>query len=168
MGQSGGEHDRTGREARDGPAATGSDHQGQRRLLMARTAQAAYRALIVEDDRGQSALGAALLEEFDLDVRQVGTAEEAIEHLTAIGGEICVLVADVNLPGPMDGVALARRVAVLWPSISLIVTSGDPGNRLSDLPDRCVYVPKPWRGLDIVAAAERAARADHSVRGLRL
>lgn len=125
-------------------------------------------ALIVEDDRAQSALGALMLEEFELSVDQVQNAEDAIEHLREHGANISVLVADVNLPGSMDGVALARSVSVLWPGISVIVTSGDPKERLAALPDRCVYVPKPWRPLDIVAAAERAARADNSVRAVRL
>ena len=133
-----------------------------------RAIRARLGALIVEDDGGLSALGAEMLQEFELDVAQVQTAEAAIEHLRACGGSIAVLVADVNLPGAMDGVALARSVSVLWPEISVIVTSGHPGDRLSDLPERAVFVPKPWRPLDIVAAAERAARADHTVQGIQL
>jgi DNA-binding NtrC family response regulator len=125
-------------------------------------------ALMVEDDTAQSELGAVMLEEFELTVRQVQTAEDAIEHLRNRSGEVTVLVADVNLPGPMDGVSLARSVSVLWPGISVIVTSGDPGERLAHLPETCVYVPKPWRPLDIVSAAERASRADHSVHALQL
>lgn len=135
---------------------------------MARADQPRCSALIVEDDRGQSELGAAMLAEFDLEVHQVRTAEEAISHLRDRGGAVTVLLADVNLPGAMDGVALARSVAVLWPSISLIVTSGDPPELFAALPDGCVFIPKPWRALDIVAAAERAARADHSIHSLRL
>lgn len=123
-------------------------------------------ALIVEDDAAQRELGAVMLEEFDLSVRQVESAEDALEELRH--GQVAVLVADVNLPGPMDGVSLARSVSVLWPAISVIVTSGDPGHRLAELPGNCVYVPKPWRPLDIVAAAERAARADHSVHAIQL
>jgi DNA-binding NtrC family response regulator len=125
-------------------------------------------ALIVEDDTAQSELGAVMLEELELTVRQVQTAEDAIEHLRSKSGEVTVLVADVNLPGPMDGVSLARSVSVLWPGISVIVTSGDPGERLGDLPESCVYVPKPWRPLDIVTAAERASRADHSIHAVHL
>ena len=125
-------------------------------------------ALIVEDDGGVSELGAQMLAELNLSVAQVQTAEAAIEHLQRCCGAVAVLVADVNLPGTMDGVSLARSVAVLWPAISGIVTSGDPGDRLDHLPDQAVYVPKPWRALDIVAAAQRAARADHSIRGVQL
>jgi CheY-like chemotaxis protein len=126
------------------------------------------RALVVEDDSVISELGALLLEQFGLTVSQVRTAEEAVDHLRACGGDVDILIADINLPGAMNGVALARSVAVLWPMISLIVTSGDPGLHLTDLPDRAFYVPKPWRALDIVSFAERAARADHSVQALRL
>lgn len=125
-------------------------------------------ALIVEDDHGQSELGAAILREFDLTVEQVRSAEEAINYLCSKAGEISVVLADVNLAGAMNGIALAHRVAVLWPALSVIVTSGDPGACLGDLPPRATYIPKPWRALDIVAAAERAFRADHSVRAVEL
>jgi CheY-like chemotaxis protein len=130
--------------------------------------RASRRALVVEDDCGVSALGALMLEQFGLTVIQVATAEEAVEHLQATGGDTDVVIIDINLPGAMDGILLARSIAVLWPAISVIVTSGDPGGRLERLPDRAVYVPKPWRALDIVAIAERAARQDHSIHALRL
>jgi CheY-like chemotaxis protein len=126
------------------------------------------RALVVEDDRCVSELGALLLEQFGLSVAQVESAEDAIDHLRACGGSVDILITDINLPGAMDGVSLARSVAVLWPLISVIVTSGDPGLRLTDLPDQAAYVPKPWRALDIVSLTERAARADHSIHALRL
>ena len=86
-------------------------------------------ALIVEDDAGQSALGAVMLREFDLEVDQVRSAEEAIACLCDRSGQVTVLLADIQLPGPMDGLALAHRVAVLWPSVSVIVTSGHGGHR---------------------------------------
>lgn len=126
------------------------------------------RALVVEDDGCISELGAVMLAEFELAVDQVGTAEAALDYLRDWGGRIAVLLIDVHLPGPMDGMALARSVSVLWPSITVIVTSGDPAYRGDRMPERAVYVPKPWRALDIVAIAERAARQDHSVRSLRL
>lgn len=126
------------------------------------------RALIVEDDGGQSELGALMLEEFDLSVRQLSTAEDALDHLRQDGGSVAMVVADIGLPGPMDGLALARSVSVLWPSVSVIVTSGGPSPDSADLPDGCVFVPKPWRALDIVAAAERAARINHSVHAVQL
>jgi CheY-like chemotaxis protein len=135
---------------------------------MSHKADACMRALVVEDDVRIRDLGAMLLQEFGLAVDQVGTAEEAIAYLREWGGEIAVLLADIHLPGPMDGVALARSVSVLWPSITVIVTSADPFYRTDDMPAGTVYVSKPWRALDIVAIAEQASRQDHSVRSIRL
>lgn len=125
-------------------------------------------ALIVEDDRGMSELGAAMLREFDLDVAQVTSAEAALDHLVGHPDRIGVVVIDIQLLGPMNGMDLAHRISVLWPTISLIVTSGHFASHELALPARAVFIPKPWRPLDIVAAAERAARADHSVQGVRL
>ncbi|WP_375461060.1 response regulator [uncultured Enterovirga sp.] len=125
-------------------------------------------ALIAEDDAGQSALGAMMLREFDLEVDEVRSAEEAIECLCNRSGQVTLLIADIHLSGAMDGIALAHRVSVLWPGVSVIVTSGRPGMCPSDLPARATYIPKPWRALDIVAVAERASRADHTLRAVRL
>lgn len=125
-------------------------------------------ALIVEDRHGFGDLGEMMGSELDLHVDHVSSAEAALDHLRERGGATALMVADLDLPGRMDGLALARSVCVLWPSISVIVTSSTPLDGLHDIPERAVYVAKPWRALDIVSAAERAARADHSVHTVRL
>ncbi len=125
-------------------------------------------ALIVEDDETQSALGAAMLAEFDLDVAQVRSAEDALDHLVRCAGDVGVVLVDIHLGGGMDGVALAHRIAILWPAVSVIVTSGDPLAAVPPLPAHATFVAKPWRPLDIVSVVERAARADHSVSAVRL
>ena len=135
-------------------------------MVMARKRRAA--ALIVEDDRGQSELAALLLAEFDLRVIQVTSGEDALARLCDESEEIGVVLIDIHLDGEMDGIALAGRIAVLWPALSVLVTSGDLDAASGGLPPRTTFIPKPWRPLDIVAAAERAARADHSVRSVRL
>jgi len=56
-------------------------------------------ALIVEDDPDVRELAAALLEETELDVVEVGNAEAALECLRERGGEVAMLFADVHLPG---------------------------------------------------------------------
>lgn len=125
-------------------------------------------ALIVEDDRGQSELAALVLRELDLDVIQVVSGSEAIAQLCDLSCTISVALIDIHLEGDMDGIALAARVAVLWPNVSVLVTSGDLDAADGSLPTHATFVPKPWRPLDIVAAAERASRADHSLRAVRL
>ena len=116
-------------------------------------------ALIVEDDPDVRELAAALLEETELDVVEVESAEAALDCLRERGGEVAMMFADVRLPGEMDGVQLAKAACTLWPTIRIVLTSGDPGALSDDLPDCVTFMPKPWRGLDVLVEAERAVRA---------
>src|SRR5947209_4135907 len=114
-------------------------------------------ALIVEDDPIVRELAAALLEESDLRVVECEDAEEALATLCRHGEDVALIFADVRLPGLLDGVDLAQRVKVLWPRISMVVTTGYPGARLNALPENVVYMPKPWLALDVLMQAEHAA-----------
>jgi DNA-binding NtrC family response regulator len=113
-------------------------------------------ALIVEDDPDVRELAGALLEETDLDVVEVESAEAALACLQDRGGEVAMMFADVRLPGEMDGVQLAKAACKLWPTIRVVLTSGDPGALSEDLPEGVTFMPKPWRGLDVLVQAEKA------------
>jgi CheY-like chemotaxis protein len=115
-------------------------------------------ALIVEDDPDVRDLAAALLEETVLDVVEVESADAALAYLRERGGEVAMMFADIRLPGAMDGVQLAKAACTLWPTIRIVLTSGDPGATLDGLPDCVTFMPKPWRGLDVLVEAERAVR----------
>lgn len=115
-------------------------------------------ALIVEDDPDVRALAAVLLEETPLDVVEVESAEAALDCLPERGGEVAMMFADVRLPGEMDGVQLARAACKLWPTVRIVLTSGDPGAGLADLPECVTFMPEPWRGLDVLVQAEKAIR----------
>jgi CheY-like chemotaxis protein len=113
-------------------------------------------ALVVEDDPDVRSLAAAMLEETELEVVEVGSAEEALAFLDGHGGAVALIFADVWLPGAIDGVELAQTVKRRWPSVRVLVTSGDPGDRLDDLPRDAAFLQKPWRALDVLVAAEKA------------
>ena len=115
-------------------------------------------ALIVEDDPDVRELAGALLEETELDVVEVDSADAALAYLKDRGGEVAMMFADIRLPGEMDGVQLARAACTLWPTIRIVLTSGNPGAWSDDLPDCVTFMPKPWRGLDVLVQAERAVR----------
>jgi DNA-binding NtrC family response regulator len=113
-------------------------------------------ALIVEDEPYVRELAAALLEETDLDVVEVESADAALAYLKEQGGEVAMMFADVRLPGGMDGIQLAKAACTLWPTIRIVLTSGDHDAASEDLPDCVTFMPKPWRGLDVLVEAERA------------
>lgn len=131
---------------------------------MARTGPQRMSALVVEDDCRRGDLGAVMLGEFDLDVERVRSPEAAIAHMTERGSDVgVVLVGDCNGIG---SAGLARRIGVLWPSVSVILTSDVPAGE--SLPASATRLPASWKPLDIVSIVERAARADHSIRAVAL
>jgi len=111
-------------------------------------------ALVVEDDAAIRDLATAVLEETDLGVIACDNAEEALSVLERDDVTVALLFADVRLPGPMDGVSLAQTVERRFPGVRVIVTSG--ATRDVALPDRAVFMQKPWRALEVLVQAERA------------
>lgn len=114
-------------------------------------------AIVVEDEIEIRQLAETLLEETELEVVGCPSAEEALAVLRERGGEVALVFADVRLAGEMDGLQLARAVATLWPRARLVITSGH-GVRRPDLPEEAVFIAKPWRPVDVLIEAERAAR----------
>lgn len=114
-------------------------------------------ALVVEDEPEVRALAETLLEETELLVVGCDSAEAALGVLREHGGEVALVFADIRLAGAMDGLQLAHAVATLWPRTRMVVTSGGALERDADIPPRAVFIPKPWRPLDVLVEAERAA-----------
>jgi len=119
--------------------------------------KAARLALVVEDDPDIRGLAEALLEETELSVVGCDSAERALQVLRECGGDVALVFADIRLAGQMDGIQLANAVATLWPKARLVVTSGVAPERRDEIPDRAVFIPKPWRALDVLVEAGRAS-----------
>ena len=64
--------------------------------------------------------------------------------LLATHPEITVLFTDINMPGPFDGLELARKAHLLRPDVELIVTSGREHPAKADIPDNGRFVTKPY------------------------
>ncbi len=125
-------------------------------------------ALIVEDDKELRALAVALLEETDLRVVEASSAEEALHYLNYLAGDVAFLFADVRLPCLMDGVDLARAVRLKWPWIRTVLTSGAPLEKDLDKALRQVrFMPKPWRALEVLMEAEKAAKSSGIITSTR-
>jgi CheY-like chemotaxis protein len=99
--------------------------------------------LIVEDEfllrmNAVDMVGAAGFE-----VVAAANADEAIEILET-RHDITVIFTDIQMPGSMDGLKLARAVRGRWPPIKIIATSGHADVRETDLPEGGRFVPKPY------------------------
>jgi two-component system, response regulator PdtaR len=63
------------------------------------------------------------------------------------------------MPGSMDGLKLARFVRDRWPPIKIVATSGHVTVDEDDLPDGSVFLPKPYRGAEVVATLREMTSA---------
>jgi CheY-like chemotaxis protein len=118
-------------------------------------------AVVVEDEAAVRDVAVILFEESEMRVVPCDNAEKAFATLCQHGDQTAVLFADVRLAGLMDGIDLAHRVKRMWPHVRIILTSGYSG-RAADVPDDVVYLSKPWRALDVLMQAERAAVDMHA------
>lgn len=100
--------------------------------------------LIVEDEVLVRLVLRELLEEAGFAVFEADDAAEALGILNARAAEIHVLLADVRLPGTMDGVTLAKTVEETRPCVRAIITSGTPEYAHRALPANAKFLLKPW------------------------
>ncbi|GAC1038148.1 response regulator [Pseudomonas sp. No.117] len=105
--------------------------------------------LVLEDDLSQRELLTELLTEQGLDVVAVASSDDALAHMDSRGSETKLVIADVNVPGMLDGLAFAQLAAVSWPTVPFIIISGYIDQDLAILPRRAAFLPKPWGVADL-------------------
>jgi DNA-binding response OmpR family regulator len=99
--------------------------------------------LFVEDEFLISEWVAQALSEQGFAVQAVGNAADALRALSS--EPVDVLFTDINLPGDMDGAALARRAREMQPRLPVVYASArsnmlNPADRVPG----SSFVPKPY------------------------
>jgi CheY-like chemotaxis protein len=106
--------------------------------------------LIVEDEILLRMNAAEMIGDAGFDVVEARNTDEAIKILEA-RPDIHVVFTDIQMPGSMDGLKLARFVRSRWPPIKIVTTSGFVKIGTDDLPEGSRFLPKPYRPEQIVA-----------------
>lgn len=119
-------------------------NKANRAMEPARKNPEKIRILVVEDESLIAEWIAEALGEQGFEVQTASNGVDALRHL--VSSTIDVLFTDINLPGNMDGTALARCARELLPRLAVIYASA----RVAALaPGVCVpgsvFVPKPYR-----------------------
>ena len=115
----------------------------------------ALRILLVEDESLVRDMAAEALRDRGFDILEAETGDEAAELLVDPDG-VDVLFTDVQMPGALDGVALAARARELYPEIPIIIASGyapQLGERLSGFDPKLVFLRKPYRLTEVADMA---------------
>jgi CheY-like chemotaxis protein len=116
--------------------------------------------LFVEDEFLISEWVTQALSEQGFCVQAVSTAAEALRALRS--NPVDVLFTDINLPGDMDGAALAQRARDMRPHLPVVYASArsqmlDPSERVPD----STFVPKPYEPL-VVGRLLRSVALKHA------
>jgi CheY-like chemotaxis protein len=121
------------------------------------------RVLLVEDEMLIAEWVAECLSEQGFIVHTASNAGDALRHLAA--AQVDVLFTDINLPGGMDGAALARHARALLPHLPVIYASAravlpDSETRVAG----AAFLRKPYEpeeaGRLIAGALETAKRLE--------
>jgi two-component system, response regulator PdtaR len=114
--------------------------------------------LVVEDEPLVRMIAAEGLEDAGFEVLEAETAADALAILKS-RSDVGVLFTDVNMPGELDGVELARLVHEQWPELRIVVTSGKDHLLKAQIPDEGRFVPKPYRTHEVVHVIEEMMSA---------
>lgn len=101
-------------------------------------------ALAVDDDAIIRIDACQILEEAGFRCLDAETGDAALDLLRTKHERVVVLFTDVEMPGSVDGFALARHVAETWPHIEIVVSSGGRRPGADEMPDKAVFIPKPF------------------------
>lgn len=74
---------------------------------------------------------------------EASSADEAIQILEQ-RTDIDIVFSDVTMPGSMDGLKLISVIRKRWPPVRLILTSGKGLPLGAVLPERTVFLQKPY------------------------
>jgi len=114
--------------------------------------------LVVEDEFLLRMDAAEMIAAAGFAVVEAANADEAIEILET-RSDIAVVFTDIQMPGTMDGLRLARAVRGRWPPIKIVATSGHLTVAETDLPEGGRFLPKPYSALDVTCVLREVIAA---------
>ena len=111
--------------------------------------------LVLEDDEIIRSLMVDVLEEFGAHVTSFPSADDGMIFLERDDEQVDLIVSDIQMPGLLNGYDLSRVVAHRWPSIAVLLTSGNT-SLASELGGSVRFLPKPWSTERLLECVESA------------
>ncbi len=119
--------------------------------------------LIVEDQVLVRMTAHDLLSEAGFQVIEASNGDEALRILDA-RPDVVVVISDIEIGDGIDGLELARKIEESWPGIAVILVSGRTIPSAVELPERSVFLAKPYPLSRLVEQAR--TMADQAMRGV--
>ncbi len=99
--------------------------------------------LVVEDEAMVRMFAVDVLQDEGYEVIEAASAAQALKELEQ-RPDIAVVFTDINMPGDMDGIGLAREIQRTRPGVHVILTSGKQIPAADELPGKSPFVTKPY------------------------
>lgn len=109
--------------------------------------------LVVEDDPLILMSAVDMIADAGFEPIEATNADEAIAVLEG-RDDIRTIFTDINMPGSMDGLKLARAVRARWPPVKIILTSGVSFADQSLMPAGAKFVVKPYLPAQLASALQ--------------
>jgi len=115
----------------------------------------AMTVLVVEDDPSLRIVAEEMFLAAGFEVESVQRADQALSIVAQRSEQTAFLFTDVQTPGPIDGIDLARLVKTHWPHVEVLVTSGRPVSNIV-LPGGVRFTSKPWSRKEVLELSRAA------------
>ena len=106
--------------------------------------------LVVEDEMMLRMRAVNMVEDAGYAPVEALDTDEAVSILES-RSDIALMCTDIQMPGSMDGLGLAHAVHARWPSIKIIVVSGQLNPPSIDLPPCSRFFGKPLEPGQMIA-----------------
>jgi CheY-like chemotaxis protein len=107
--------------------------------------------LVVEDEAIIRMGAVEMLEEVGFSVLEAHNGDIAVSLLES-RSDIRAVFTDVNMPGSLCGLKLAKAIRDRWPPIHIIVTSGRSASNEEDFPSLARFIRKPYAPIQVLKA----------------
>jgi CheY-like chemotaxis protein len=128
-------------------------------LIQSNTQKKPIVVIVVEDEPMVRMAAVGAFEDAGFEVLEGKNAQVALLILKTEGGRVQALFTDVEMPGVMDGLMLARQIHLDWPLISVMVASGRVSPVAADMPEGSRFFEKPYDLAHVVAHIRERALA---------
>jgi CheY-like chemotaxis protein len=113
--------------------------------------------LVVEDEPVQRMMAMDVVEDAGFEAVEAKGADDAVRILES-RPDIRLVFTDIDMPGGVDGLALAVMIRERWPPIDLVIVSGKRRLAVADLPARGVFFLKPYQPDEVAETLRRMVR----------
>ena len=135
---------------RTSPVSTANRTQGLDVMMVLDRPILSPIVLVVEDEMLLRMRAVDMVEDAGYASVEAVDADEAFALLKS-RSDIALLFTDVQMPGSMDGLELAHIVHKQWPSIKIIIVSGQLKLSLDDIPPDSRFFGKPLKSGEMAA-----------------